>query len=248
MNSKNIASKIGPISGKGQKKSRKNKMLKNLLKTWEILAPDEVRCDEWGGVWMRDRYSASFCIELSNDGFLLPYEEFLLQGYIQQCIEARKWEYEIYGNSINRAFKNFCVVSTGHYSAGQTNKGVLRNLLAVYLTVLAAQRPITPGKWQHFKGGIMEVVGEASPVDSISKSVGVYQLEEVPEQTVYLSNDGFFSTAYWDYMNRVFYRHDSMNWARKTEDFLGLVGPEHPEHEGLLRFVEAGNNATTDAI
>jgi hypothetical protein len=39
--------------------------------------------------------------------------------------------------------------------------------------------------------------------------------------------------------DRVFYFYDDIGYARLKGDFLELVGPEHPEQEGLLRFVEA---------
>lgn len=41
-----------------------------------------------------------------------------------------------------------------------------------------------------------------------------------------------------DSSDRVFYFHDDIGYARKVDDFLGLVEPEHPGQEGLLRFTE----------
>jgi len=226
-------------------------MLKNLLKTWEILAPDVVRCDEHGLVWLKDPYSASLHIEPMSDGGLLPFERFILQGYIQQCIQSRGW------TTYLQVSKTFCaceVVISFHYHQDRKDSDVLAVMLTAYLEALAAQRPITTEYWRHFKpetpvaeftcvahwGGV-----ESDPYPSMSH-LGFFALEEDPTVKVRLAevitslDAGYcIYIAEQDYGDRVFYHYGGDQfWARLVDNFLGLVGSEHPEHEGLLRFVE----------
>jgi hypothetical protein len=122
---------------------------------------------------------------------------------------------------------------------------IVESLLTAYLMALAAQRPITTGQWRHFKGdavGVRAVESLTShPLfDFFDRD---HYMEESPEVrvTLRLAIDDAQTLGYHaseDYGDLVFYRHDGKNWARKTEDFLGLVDAKHPEHEGLLRFVE----------
>jgi hypothetical protein len=224
-------------------------MLRNLYKTWSQLTSDEVILDQWGVLWMKDRYSASMRVEPMEDGSLSPYEKFILQGYIQQCIESRGWEYEIFGNSIKRAFKNFCVVSYGDYSARTSDKGVLLNLLTAYLTALAAQRPVTIGVWQHFKGDEVEVVGvypfgTRDCDDNDYTEEGLFTFEDDPTLSFQLLcwGDGHMEFQHTALSlgflpDRVAYWHDGKGFLRTPENFLSLVGSEYPEQEGLLRFV-----------
>jgi hypothetical protein len=212
-------------------------MLKNLLKTWWILAPDEVAFGEDHKHLFLRKNTEEHGLCAIGVGLRLCYEQDALQGYIQRCIEARGWSYKL-GFDINAGFYAFVDCEE---SGGKTQ---LEALLRVYMKALAAQRPVKTGQWQHFKGSVMEVKAVASPTDSgipVNHCMGIYTLEDAPEQTVILGDQGHFSTSYWDYKNRVFYSHGGRGWARTTEDFLGLVDAKHPEHEGLLRFVEVAS-------
>jgi hypothetical protein len=222
-------------------------MIKNLLNTWEILAPDEVRCDEHGLVWLKDRYSASMHIEPMSDGSLLPFERFILQGYLQQCIEARGWQLFLVNTKSYSSIE--IQVESIRYKSGdlKASKKLIQTLLTAYLTALAAQRPITAGQWRHFKGDVVDVRAVASWTTHplFDFCVSDHSKEESPEEkiTLHLAIDDIKSQtwgyhAFKDYGDRVFYRHDDKNWARKIENFLGLVDAKNPDHEGLLRFVE----------
>jgi len=220
--------------------------LKNLLKTWEILAPDEVRCEARRGLfWLKDRYSASMHIEPMSDGGSLPFEKFILQGYIQQCIEDRGWDFSI-STELNWQLKDATIyIAEKQYTV--QGDSIFESLLAAYLSALGAQRPINAGQWRHFKGDVVNVRAVASwtthPLFDFCDSD--HSIEESPEEkiTLHLAIDDIKSQtwgyhAFKDYGDRVFYRHDDKNWARKIENFLGLVDAKNPDHEGLLRFVE----------
>jgi hypothetical protein len=224
-------------------------MLKNLYKTWGQLAPDEVILDQWGVVWMQDRYSASVRIEPIEDGSLLPYEKFILQGYIQQCIHDRGWYFFL------EQLPDYCKADVRTKLEDQPHQcGKYKNachevLLTAYLTALAAQRPVTTGVWQHFKGDEMEVIGKVGIGSILSPAFSMYSsdsddfsLESDPSVKLRLFMHpveplrycNVFHEAY--YSDLVFYSHNSQGWARRPDSFLGLVGPEYPEQEGLLRF------------
>jgi hypothetical protein len=126
-------------------------------------------------------------------------------------------------------------------------------LLTAYIKALAAQRPLPPGGWQHFKGGTAELVGfgrwdahsSLTTEDYLSTEKILFRLEENIEHEVRLNR---YQNGALDYTSissiggwgdRVFYICKGKGWARKPDNFLGLVGSEHPEHEGLLRFIQA---------
>jgi len=128
----------------------------------------------------------------------------------------------------------------------------------VYVNGYACCRLIEPGKWkwQHFKGDYFEVIGVASfpdleeserPSEFLSEFLGVYVAEETkqrPERLMLLKlkeSGRLIYTANRDYGQRVFYKGSHGQWAREIMNFLGLVGPEHPEHYGKLRFEKSGN-------
>jgi hypothetical protein len=216
-------------------------MLKNLLKTWAALAPDELWFPTDGEkFFLRNSFEPDYdyhCDRIEED------ELDKIQGSLQRCIDARKWLWTIF-SSIDQeeiiSFGSNLDLGGDEFSCNKKDSP-LEALLTAYLTALAAQRPITPGLWRHFKGSVVEVKAVASPTDSgipVNNCMGIYTLEDAPEQTVVLGDQGHFSTSYWDYKNRVFYSHGGRGWARTTESFLGLVDAKHPEHEGLLRFVE----------
>jgi hypothetical protein len=72
--------------------------------------------------------------------------------------------------------------------------------------------------------------------------VGSYTLEEEPSKSLKLyknplSESWFYTSEYSIALDRVFYSHGGKSWARLKSNFLGVVGPEHPEDEGRLRVV-----------
>lgn len=228
-------------------------MLENLLKTWQIIAPDEITMPspgvyDLGKTVDWDIYAdcETLCIEFKDDS---RFQD-TLQGYIQRCLKARGWAYKVGFDNNSSDFYAF--VHAIPYSI--TADSIHQSLLTAYLTALAAQRTITHGKWQHFKGDVVDVVNYG-PWEGLGITGGVllhaeatsFDLEESPDVKVFLHeyDDGSCDYSPFvegqferDYGDRVFYFHDGNRWARKTEDFLGLVGPEHPDSEGLLRFVE----------
>jgi hypothetical protein len=129
-------------------------------------------------------------------------------------------------------------------------------LVLAYLRMLADQRSIAPGtQWQHFKGDAMTVVAEARKAypGGGSRSLGVYTIEEDPTQNVELFTrpDGtfvYFSGNTIPQSNRVFYTHNGEPWTRTRSNFLSLVGSEHPQGYGLLRFADVGNKKGEDRL
>lgn len=234
-------------------------MLENLLKTWEILASNEVRNDAWGQVWLNDSYTASIHIEPSSDDSFLPWKKFVLQGYIQRCIESRGWTWSLgFEANPSESFYEAIVRISENRSSLVFSKSAVIAILAVYLRALAAQRPITPGQWQHFKGDVVEVLGEAHwdigrycgelgeqclPLVE-AEFIGSYRIEEKLDKFLSLykcknNNDFLYISEYEsDHANRVFYSCNGQKKARKTDVFLGLIGAEYPGSEGLLRFAE----------
>jgi hypothetical protein len=219
-------------------------MLKNLLKTWWILAPDEVAFGEDHKHLFLRKNTEEHGLCAIGIGLRLCYEQDALQGYLQRCIHARNWYFSLQQvNDYSKADVRSSIEADPR-QIGKYTDACYEVLLAAYLAALAAQRPVKTGLWRHFKGSVMEVKAVASPTDSgipVNICMGIYTLEDAPEQTVILGDQGKFSTSYWDYKNRVFYQNGGRGWARTTEDFLGLVGADHPEHEGLLRFVEVSS-------
>lgn len=216
-------------------------MLNNLLKTWEILAPDECYLTEIE----EPTYSMGdeFCFDIKNSDEQMRW---VLQGYIQRCIEGRGWSYQItnykrLGNSAMVEAET-ALGFTEFYSCGKFP------LLTAYLTALAAQRPVNRGKWQHFKGEVVQVESTATwTTHKIHEFLGDNAfIEESPEEKiqVHLSiDDGDYQRwgyrASKDYGDRVIYvEQNGKRWARKSDVLLGLVDAKHPEYEGLLRFVE----------
>lgn len=203
-------------------------MLKNYFDTWAILAPDETQ-------------TASYNITC-----------------IQYWIEARGWGWDVGCYFGNRNISSGAIIWTAPDKKieidGALKLSPLESLLIAYLTALAAQRSITPGQWQHFKGGAVDVFGSAfwsvalfRDENYVSGSldaeiIGEFIIEENPEISVnlYRKNQNMFyiSKNVCDCKDRVFYSRDGKQWARKIECFLGLVSSELPEHEGKLRFVE----------
>jgi hypothetical protein len=226
-------------------------MLKNLYKTWEILAPDEIRNQNNTEYVLLKTKDWEIYTELES--FYLEFQDEaisqdLLLGYIQRCIEARQWSWMIVSEHDGCTVEFDATVLVGEDEYLVKAKTIAQDtLLTAYLTALAAQRPITKGQWQHFKGGEMDVLGAANNgiCGEDHLMVGVFTCEEKqshwlelqrrPDGTLYyLSRAGVSGS-------RVFYSHNGKNWSRPVDSFLGLVGAEHPESEGLLRFVEVGH-------
>lgn len=220
-------------------------MLKNLLKTWSILAQDEILLEEGGRYtllktkdWENYYDIESIYIELEEES---SFQD-TLQGYIQRCIDARKeWDFMIASNGVLKEYKVYdAVVWVNSDKVLKTSYATAHEaLLTAYLTALSAQRTIVPRRWQHFKGGEIEVIGVGSWLDDCVAPFYNFALEEDPLIEVAFAYDGYYASE--DYGDLVFYSHDGKNWARRVDSFLGLVGPEHPGSEGLLSFVEVGN-------
>jgi hypothetical protein len=227
--------------------------LKNLLKTWSILAPQELLIErnyqynlEKTKDW--DIYSKflSFHESLLNEACALD----VLQGYLKRCIEARnEWDWMLVSgqNYSPKVYDATVWVDGSEFIIEDNNSPVIALMLA-YLTAIAAQRPLKCGTWKHFKGGTYFVKATAKwsgqRIDSQSFASS-YLVEEEPSIKLQLILDPKDETkwiynASKDYGDRVFYSDKSVLWARKTEIFLSLVKPNH-EYEGVLRFVEVGN-------
>jgi hypothetical protein len=207
-------------------------MLENLLRTYVILAPDEIVLQRDVGLYIVGEWT-EYPLFFSLETIVWPYKNLSLQGYIQQCIEAKNWAHKIIVDNNHGE----------HYASAQLN---------AYLSVLAAQRPVAPGKWQHFKGGEIDVVGAAFWASGQHESndyvplveadfVGEFVAEEEPQKSLKLYKQGenlfYISWQCICHSDRVFYSHDNKNWARTVDSFLGLVGVNHLEHEGKLRFI-----------
>jgi hypothetical protein len=236
----NIHKEVGRSRAAKSTKIRKNMMLKNSLKTWQILAPNEVKYVNDTLYLLNSIEEGIACIEQG----LLPYEQDVLQGYLQRCIEAREWVSSLRifpdGHAIGRVW----VDDEDETDYTKSLKAPVNALLTAYLAALAAQRPITTGRWQHFKGDCVPVKAIAhwngQQLDS-SSIAAKYKAEESTENLLQLTLKGEKDWSYRasrNFGDRVFYVHNGDGWARATENFLGLVDAKHPDHEGLLRFVE----------
>jgi hypothetical protein len=239
----NIHRELGRSRAAKSIKIRKNMMIKNLLKTWQILAPNEVKYVNDTLYLLNSIEEGIACI---GQG-LLPHEQDALQGYIQRGIQDRGWWWKC-SKQVMYSATIFLIEEEDMVKHG-AESSLVETLLTAYLTALAAQRPITQGQWQHFKGDVVKVKSTATWTthkihsDFLGNSAAI---EELPDEKiqVHLSIDdadyqrwGYRASK--DYGERVIYiERNGKRWARKTEDFLGLVDAKHPEHEGLLRFME----------
>ena len=231
---------------------------KNLLKTWNLLAPEEI----WP--WNDDDeflYTSPIAFYKADGDCEVKRWE--LQGYLQQCIEAREWGLKLSIPDKTRIGEFDAEIQIGtSYFYAQSPTNLCEALLTAYITAIASQRSITSGKWRHFKGGKYQVVNVAhwKPFESNSDfdalmtpyifestlSMGICldlhfwlcgSMKEPPNY--YTSSDNL------NYGAIVFYKGIPKKWARKPEDFLGLVGSEHPEQAGLLRFVEVSDGSAS---
>jgi hypothetical protein len=198
-------------------------MLDNLINTWQLLAP----------------------VELPEPAFL----DYRYVGYIQNCINKRGWSWSLSCESGVR-FTATIENAPETYPYPTPTEA----LMTAYLTALAVRRPIKQGThWRHYKGGLMEVAetAEWAGLDLTKEhivrfpqyisSLGEFLLEESFYPSVELVKNAAgtcFYIANRDYGERIFYQHDSNNWARPISDFLGLT------QDGLLRFVEGNDKST----
>jgi hypothetical protein len=240
--------------------------LKNLLSSWEKLAPDELKIKDGEEYVLAKTYDWDFypeIVSIYNSFLEEPYSKDMLQGYIQRCIEDRGWFWTCgqQGDFDGSYYAEIWI--DGAKQEAKIMATPYEALMAAYLTAIAEQRPIEPGQWQHFKGGFVEVLGEAHwDIGQYSGKLGeqylpfaeadllsCYQMEEEPSKILDLyrnENEFFYISKYAsDHANRVFYSHNGKGWARKTDIFLGIVGAEHSKSEGLLRFVEVANDTTS---
>jgi hypothetical protein len=228
----------------------------NLYTTWEVLASEEVK-SIWGfAEHEKQKYNSDFDLYLGD-----LQNHALLQGYVQQCIEEKSWAWEIETGFINNNRTYNATVTPGGPSRNDPDyraeyekpSGIA--LLIGYLKALAAQRAIAECQWQHFKGDMVDVIGMGQHTsknnftedewDYFAFADLAFALEEDPSVTLSLNFYGEGKVDYVasfvdqdkDYGDRVFYTHAGKGWARKVDDFLGLVDGKHPESEGLLRFM-----------
>lgn len=190
-------------------------MFKNYLATWKLLAPDEAS-------------------QLTSIDF----------GVFQDCIEAKHWGWSvtynaktgIYEASVDKYNEMPPIIQAGSFSG--------EALFMAYLTALAEIREIKPNsRWRHFKGEEYVAFGVAVPTSNKFLGlprvvIGSFALEELPGRDIIVSQFGtqFEHNEPPITGDRVIYHGDCVRWAALTTSFLGLVGPEHPEHEGKLRF------------
>jgi hypothetical protein len=206
-------------------------MLENLLKTWAVLAPDEIKIEDGG------EYILSKTVDwnIYPEGVLI-YDSFFeeaytidtLQGYIQRCISAREWRWKT-GNATGHHWSLVWILEENISTLSTSPDSWIKPLLESYLKALADQRSIVQGPWKHADGDIYEVVGNASWLkDEGFAPYYNFALEESPEIKISFGYDEYYASQ--DYGDRVFYYGNSGQWARLTDSFLGL------KDDGRLRF------------
>jgi hypothetical protein len=212
-------------------------MRKNLFQSWEYLASQEI-----GYLNKINTRQLNNSCEMKD----------VLQGWIQRCIHARGWYFSLQQSHDYCKAEVRTKIEGQSYQCGKYTDACHEILLTAYLYVLADQRTIAASRtWQHFKGGSVKAFCSAQGdsgayLDEYKDAVfhGRFCVEEEPTKNVGLFKD----KDSWFYVSengmllgdRVFYSHDDVGYARLTRSFFGLVGPEHPEQEGLLRFTETG--------
>jgi hypothetical protein len=215
-------------------------MLENLLQTWEILAPGEINYDHSVNIFTfgeGTNYQMGASLTWIESNF---YSQRCLQGYIQQCIEARdEWDWLIVSGSNSKKLKVFdATVFVDGKEFLSTYSTAHEALLSAYMTALAMQRPVTQGPWKHADGDKYQVEcccpWANRGIDRQSYAPR-YKIEEQPDMEAqpYLKDYADFKWVYRankDYGDRVFYHGNSGRWARLTDSFLGL------KDDGRLRF------------
>lgn len=233
--------------------------IKNLLRSWSQLHSNRARLDG------EDTLSISFgnCslafVKLpcrDSNMQWLKSQEMKLLGILLDFIKDDGLSFNINVRQDKRWSDGQKIKSSVHFVDNKTpeeidGKSILESLLYAYTKNLALNREINVGQWQHFKPAtpICNVVAISSRIidprtEGMQYYAWPYRLEESPEQDIQLVKvgDKHYYLANKDYGDRVFYHYDGdKQWAREKSNFLGLVGPEHPESEGLLRFAKYEN-------
>jgi hypothetical protein len=117
-------------------------MIENLLKAWAILVPGEIHFNE-GYFCLKNE---SLFYSFSPNSFLTYQSTCFLQNYIQQCIEARGWDFEIRGLSgylngrlVDGAEKySYCASIQGHIVRCSEKETILEALPTCYIEVLSS--------------------------------------------------------------------------------------------------------------
>jgi hypothetical protein len=228
-------------------------MLKNLLKTWAELAPDEIELKEGGEYVFTKTIDWTFypeIVSIYDSFFEEPYTKDMLQGYTQRCIHTRGWYFSLeqlpdYSKADVRT-----KVEDQPHQCGKYKDACHEVLLIAYLNALTSQLPIHRGVWRHFKGDVVEVVGifpfgTRDCDDDDYTEEGLFTFEDDPALSFQLIcwGDGYMEFQHTALSlgflpPRVAYRHDGKGFLRTPDNFLSLVGPEHAEDEGLLRFTK----------
>jgi hypothetical protein len=209
-------------------------MLENLLKTWAVLAPDELEIKDGGEYILSKTVGRNIYPEtvLIYDSFFEEaYTIDTLQGYIQRCINARGWRWKT-GNVTGYHWALVWILEENISTLSSSPDSWIKPLLESYLKALAGQRPITQGQWKHADGDIYWVTDahewSGHGFYSFLNEDWSYSLEEHPNIKIQMSSSNY--NASQDYGDRVFYDGDSGKWARLTSSFLGL------KDDGRLRF------------
>jgi hypothetical protein len=212
-------------------------MLENLLKTWAVLAPDELEIKDGGEYILSKTVGWNIYPEtvLIYDSFFEEaYTINTLQGYLQRCIEARdEWDWMIVSGSNSKKLKVFdATVFVDGKEFLSTYSTAHEALLTAYMTALAMQRPVTQGSWKHADGDIYWVTDthewSGHGFYSFLNEDWSYSLVEDKNIKIQMSSSNY--NANKDYGDRAFYDGDSGKWARLTSSFLGL------KDDGRLRF------------
>jgi len=197
-------------------------MLDNLINTWQLLAPNEIDSGP---------------------------DEMNVVIFVINCLKKRGWSWSL---SCDSGVEFTATVEDDRQRVFETNpyQTSIEALLTAYLEALAGNRPIKKGAhWQHYKGDLVEVVATAKWGGAVRfrddfPSLGDFVLEEgfyPPVELVETASGTclYISHANRNYGERIFYQHDSNNWARPIGDFLGLTD------DGRLRFVEGNHEKST---
>jgi hypothetical protein len=206
-------------------------MLENLLKTWAVLAPDEIEIEDGGEYILSKTVGWNIYPEgvlIYNSFFEEAYTVDTLQGYIQRCISAREWRWKT-GNVTGHHWSLVWILEENISTLSSSPDSWINPLLESYLKALADQRPITPGRWKHADGDIYEVVGSSDWINyEGAYSFCDFALEEFPSIKIAFKGGKYYASQ--NYGDRVFYYGNSGQWARLKYSFLGL------KDDGRLRF------------
>jgi hypothetical protein len=224
----------------------------NYLRSLAQLSPSEIQiADE--DVFVINSNAFGYKIVYTKNDKLSDADQDRLLPYLLRCIGSKGWEAHLgFQGNYTHCFivineKIGCSKSSvqGHSPDLCRAEAVLQ----AYVKALVSQRTVTGGAWEHFKGDRVEVVccaywDSGAYLDDYEGVlfIGSYVLEDEPSKSVKLYKNPLAGN--WFYISesaimkgdRVFYSHSGKSWARLKSSFLGVVGPEHPEHEGRLRF------------